>query len=81
MKCVMDLLKIDDDNIIQSALEALVEIIKVNFQHMHIYIDSFVELTEYLLQKKNLDPRAVAYSIEIWNTLFEEDIFQEKSLR
>lgn len=34
MTCIFDLLNIDDDEIIHSALEALIEIIKVNFRYM-----------------------------------------------
>ena len=45
MKCVLDLLKINDDDIIHSALEALVEIIRVNFFHMPQYLNSFLEVT------------------------------------
>jgi hypothetical protein len=34
MRCIFDLLNIDDDEIIHSAIEALIEIIKVNFKYM-----------------------------------------------
>lgn len=51
MTCIFDLLNIDDDDIIHSALEALIEIIKVNFKFMEEYLDVFVHLTTALVSK------------------------------
>jgi hypothetical protein len=42
---IFELLKIDDDDILHSALEALVEIIKVNFIHMSNYLNDFYEIS------------------------------------
>ena len=78
MDCIFDLLKIDDDDIIHSAIEALIDIIKVNFKYMSHYIDNFVDVTNAIIQNHNADQRISSYSIEIWNTLFEEDINNEK---
>jgi hypothetical protein len=78
MDCIFNLLKIDDDEILHSTLEALIEIIKVNFRYMSLFINKFVDTTTELISKHNSDQRISSFSIEIWNTLFEEDINNEK---
>jgi hypothetical protein len=49
MDCIFDLFKIDDDDIIHSAIEALIDIIKVNFKYMPLYLDNFVDETNNLI--------------------------------
>jgi hypothetical protein len=78
MSGIFELLKIDDDDILHSALEALIEIIRVNLDQMFCYLDDFYQITNYLLGKENLNNRIRSYSIEIWNTIFEEEINNEK---
>lgn len=45
---------------------------------MSIFIVKFFEITTELIKKHNLDQRISSFAIEIWNTLFEEDINNEK---
>lgn len=78
MDCIFDLFKIDDDDIIHSAIEALIDIIKVNFKYMPLYLDNFVDVTNTLIQMHDFDKKISSFSIEIWNTLFEEDINKDK---
>ena len=78
MDCIIDLFKIDDDDIIHSAIEALIDIIKVNFKYMPLYLDNFVDVTNTIIQMHDFDKKISSFSIEIWNTLFEEDINKDK---
>ena len=61
-----------------STLEALVEIVRVNYVYMKEYLDKLYEVTNMLMKNLNDDPKISQYSIEIWNTLFEEEIEHDK---
>ena len=57
-----------------STLEALIEIARVNYKYMKDYLDKLYEVTQNL----NDDHKISQFSIEIWNTLFEEEIEHDK---
>ncbi len=48
MICIFDLLKIDDDEIIESVFDSLIQIIEINFEFIDSYLDSFMELNRNL---------------------------------
>ena len=45
MKGIFDLLAIGDSDISKKALEALIEVVKLNYQHMGPYLEKFLALT------------------------------------
>ena len=49
MDWIFNLLKIDDNDILHSTLKALIEIIKVNFRYMSLYINKFVDTITALI--------------------------------
>jgi len=46
MKGIFDLLAIGDSDISKKALEALIEVARLNYQHMGPYLEKFLALTE-----------------------------------
>lgn len=61
-----------------STLEALIEIARVNYVYMKEYLDKLYEVTQMFMQNLNDDHKISQFSIEIWNTLFEEEIEHDK---
>tara|TARA_B110000305_G_C19215237_1_gene527859 strand:+ start:169 stop:408 length:240 start_codon:yes stop_codon:yes gene_type:complete len=61
-----------------STLEALIEIARVNYKYMKDYLDKLYEVTQMFMQNLNDDHKISQFSIEIWNTLFEEEIEHDK---
>ena len=46
MKGIFDLLAIGDSEISAKTLEGLIEVVKLNYQHMGPYLEKFLALTE-----------------------------------
>lgn len=57
MTGVFDLLAIGDSEISKKTLEGLIEIVKLNYQHMGPYVEKFLALTAALMGAADLaDP-------------------------
>ena len=74
MEGIFNLLKIQDQEIIHHTLEALIEIARLNYWQMEAYLDDLLEITKQLIEITDDDHKVAGYSIEVWNTLCEEEI-------
>ena len=72
MAGIFNLLEIADDDILQPALDALIEIAALNYQYMQGYLTQILAATERLLSTQH-QHRSAGYSVEVWTTLFEAE--------
>ena len=79
MEGIFNLLKVQDSEVLNATLEALIEIARLNYPYMSNYLGELMKITEQLMQNVQDDPKIAGYSIEIWNTLCEEEIDLKKN--
>lgn len=64
--------KIDDEDILESIMEALNDIVRVNYDYMLDYINEIGSLTTQLIDSKHDKPAQLA--IEVWSTISEVEL-------
>jgi len=73
MNGIFSLLEIQDDDILYSGLDALIEIAALNYPYMQGYLNQILAVTERLLSTQEQNHKNAGYSVEVWTTLFEAE--------
>ena len=76
MDGIFNLLAISDDEIQKAALDALIEIAALNYQHMFPYLPKILAATTQLIDTQDRHQSA-GYGIEVWSTLFDAEARNE----
>jgi hypothetical protein len=64
--------KIDDEEVLTSLMEAMNDIVKVNYDYMKDYIEGIGNLTLMLLSSPHDKPATLA--VEVWTTIAEVEL-------
>jgi hypothetical protein len=70
-------LRFEDEEILNSALEALIEISSTNYSLMGNYLDETLSATSRFLQNKD-HHEVAAFAIEVWTSLLEAEAANER---
>lgn len=69
--------KIDDEDTLECIMEALNDIVGVNYDYMLDYINEIGELTSRLIDSEH--PKAAKLAIEVWSTISEVELSRIKN--
>lgn len=84
MTGIFDLLKIEDIEVLNNTLEAMIKIVDVNCKHMGPYLPALHQETQRLINLANASEdmelnKVAQYCIEVWCTLFETELEMRRS--
>jgi hypothetical protein len=84
MQGIFDLLKIEDIEVLNNTLDAMIKIAEINHKHMRPHLPRLQEETQRMIVKANTAgdmelSKVAQYCIEIWCTLFETELEQRRS--
>ena len=72
MQRLFEASKIDDEEILESIMEALNDIVRVNYDYMPDYIMEIGQLTTLLIDSQHDKPAQL--EIEVWSTISEVEL-------
>jgi hypothetical protein len=71
---IFDLLAIDDHEVQKDTLDCLIDVIRLNYRRMARYLPELKSWTVDYIAARGEGHELAAYAIEIWNTVFEEEL-------
>lgn len=77
MQGLFDLLKMPDSGIRSRTLDALITIVSQNYRYMGPYLEPFYLMAESFIECEDDDGRIAQSSVEVWSSLFEEELAEQ----
>lgn len=80
MQGLFELLGMQDPVIRSRTLEALITIVSQNYRYMGPFLEQFYQMTESFIQQDDDDGKIAQSSVEVWSSLFEEELAEQASM-
>ena len=63
----------------KDTLDCLIDVLRLNYRKMTCYLEQLQQITEAFLNNVQDDAELATFSVEIWNTIFEEELNLESN--